>query len=225
VDGDLPDSPAGLIIYALRKPVARTTPISYPPYTYEYYKQPIDKGGSIKTNLSKYPLPAKVISKLKLDSIPYGVYPSPTKKYILITQSNDTGVIPYIIDRETNKITKPLDWTMSGFFYGWHPDGEHFIFGVPSHAIWLVEAGTMEATEIVSFQTNQMPQGAAISPDGQQVAFIAENYPQGIKYSGQSLWIASIQGSDAIPLVSGGDYATLYPTWSLDGTRIVFSGI
>jgi len=223
---ELHDSPVGVIYYAIRKPVNRSIQVNLPPYTNEYFQQPIGTDGLPNGKPSNLFLLADAVSKLGIDSIPFGVYPSPSGEYIIITHSVEPGVKPYVLNLKTNEVNYPFKDSMGGHFYEWHPDGEHFIFGVSGIGIWLVDAKTLETSELVTFQPNQLPQGAAISPDGEQVAFIAENYSESGEYLGEYLWMVSIHGSDAHPLVPSGEYSYLYPeSWSPDGTQVVYTGI
>ena len=166
-------------------------------------------------------LPAEVVSKLRLDTDPYGLYYSPSGKYLVVTVPLETGELTYVIDLRTYRlIGAPFTEYGDGFFYGWHPDGEHFLFGVYMVAIWLVDAKTLEATELVTLQGTQFFLGAAISPDGKQVAYATGNYD-----FGDRLWIASIPESDARTPVPGGGFTQLYPgSWSPDSILLAYSG-
>jgi TolB protein len=58
-----------------------------------------------------------------------------------------------------------------------------------------------------------MPQ---ISPDGRRVGLWSD------RSGGSEIWVANLDGSNAVKLTSVGEFATGYPHWSPDGERIVF---
>jgi Tol biopolymer transport system component len=88
----------------------------------------------------------------------------------------------------------------------------------------LVDAETFEMTTLSLIYG--IVQGAAISPDGLSIAYIADNLPTAEgSWPGYALWLVSSAGSDAKPQFDSGPQSYLYPTaWSPDGARIVYFG-
>jgi Tol biopolymer transport system component len=91
-----------------------------------------------------------------------------------------------------------------------------YVRGFDDFNIWRVDtaaAGAPTALAISSSRSDGMPQ---LSPDGRRVAFASDR-------SGDwEIWLADLDGSDAVQLTSLGARVTGYPHWSPDGAAIVF---
>jgi TolB protein len=83
--------------------------------------------------------------------------------------------------------------------------------GTASDLLVVDEAGVNPLTEHEA--ADKMP---AVSPDGNQVAFVSE------RSGDEEIWVIPIEGGDAIRLTfdRGEDR---YPAWSPDGKRLVYS--
>lgn len=201
-----PPNPAGTIFY---------TVLSEPPYSgaHSFYALSVDAEGQSVAR-SSVELPQAIGFN------PFQVSPSPDGRYSVLMRPVEPGGVPYIKNEETGKI-RPLyvEPYGGGTFFGWHPDHRHFLFWLLFQGLWLVDAETLEVT-VLALPDGPV-QGAAISPDGQAIAYIAANRPETLG----ALWVVSSAGSDAAPLVATGDISGIYPTaWSPDGRQIVYWG-
>ncbi len=154
---------------------------------------------------------------LALEFSPCYAAPSPDGRYVLVGRPSEPGCIPYVFDTQSEQL-----WSLfrenpftPGLFFGWHPDGRQVLFWGHDIAIWLVNAETGESTTLAV--VDGPVQGAAISPDGTQIVYIAYNPP-----SLRTMWKVSASGVDARPLF---DLSTSYVFgWSPDGANILYTG-
>ncbi len=154
----------------------------------------------------------------QLGFVPSRIFPSPNQEYVVYLQSVEPGGRPYIFNKQTGQISVLFEKMSGGSFYGWHPDGHHFLFWIDQSGLWLIDAATLDMVTL-TYPTD-LVQGAAISPDGRTVAFIA-NEPPAIGM----LWFVSTAGSDAKSQFSAGEYPYLYTTaWSPDSTKLIYYG-
>jgi Tol biopolymer transport system component len=164
------------------------------------------------------PLPVQA----DLGFTPVQVIPSQDEKYLVLMRFVEPLHQPYVINQSTRQVR---ELPAVGQFLGWHPDSRHFLFWADGLALWLVDAETLETTTL-ALPPQVYLQGAAISPDGLTVAYIADNLPRADgNWPGYALWLVSSAGSDAKPVFDTGSAGYLYPgAWSPDGTRIVYYG-
>lgn len=129
--------------------------------------------------------------------------PSPDGSYILFLQPSTAGGIPYIYESFSQRIRPLFDHPeqikeygvdqfdqIIGLPFGWHPDSNHVLFWawtVPDAGLWLVDVVTGERT-VIRLHRDPPPRGAAVSPDGQRVAYAASD--EGITH----VEIASVNG-------------------------------
>ncbi len=138
--------------------------------------------------------------------------PSPDRRYLLLQAiglSPDAGGV-YLYDLASGETHLIPDVT-ADYFHGWHPDSRHILTSASSYIqVINVETGTATILHKNIFDT--IYDGAAFSPDGQQVAF-ETNY---------ELWISSSVGGDAgrVPDVENADY---FFGWSPDGQYLYYS--
>lgn len=200
-----PNSPAGVIWYTIRSGLS-------PNFDYSIHTLRIDVQGHLAHAPESLVLPAD------LGFSPGVVYPSPNDRYVILMRPVEPGGRPYVFDRTTGKAKVLFESYSGGSFFGWHPDGRHFLFWIDDVGLMLIDAATLEITTLV--YPEGPVQGAAISPDGMTIAYIDSHRPESIG----SLWFVSNTGSDARPTVDVGT-AYMYPdAWSPDGKRIVYYG-
>jgi TolB protein len=103
-----------------------------------------------------------------------------------------------------------------GRFFGWHPDSQQVLFWSLDIALWLAHIETGELTTLAL--VDGPIQGAALSPDGQEIIYVARS-----NSSHRTMWKVSAAGSDAQPLfdLAGSSYVF---AWSPDGTYILYAG-
>jgi Tol biopolymer transport system component/tRNA A-37 threonylcarbamoyl transferase component Bud32 len=76
-----------------------------------------------------------------------------------------------------------------------------------------VAAASPPTPSIFSTRREGMPQ---LSPDGRRVAFFSDRTGPG------GIWVADLDGANALQIASMGAYGTGYPHWSPDGSLVVF---
>lgn len=154
-----------------------------------------------------------------LEGTVYKIVPSPNGKYTLLLQQNMPGGIPYVYDNTTQEI-RPLlleHPELPGNFYGWHPNGRQVLFWSLDVALWLVDVESGQAIPLAVFDGPM--QGAAMSPDGQYVIYIA----RGEDTAHESMWKVSVAGSDARALFDPPSGGHVFG-WSSDGRYILYMG-
>ncbi len=165
------------------------------------------------------PTPVQLPAGLNFN--PSQVLPSPAGDYLILMQPSMPGAIPHVVNQKTGQVSAVLAEYGGGRFFGWHPDGRHFLYWVDVKQVGLrlVDAETLETTQLA---THRGPiQGAAISPDGKTIAYIDDNLPAVL----HALWFVSSTGGDAKPVVNidGGAYINT-EAWPPDGKHLVYNG-
>lgn len=202
-----PDNPAGIIRYAT---------LSEPPYhgVYTHF--------AIAINAEGQPVgePEPILLPPELEPYIFQVHPSPDGRYQVLMVTSEPGGIPYLFNPSIEEVRSPCTEPYGGGrFYGWQPGGRHFLFWIDLVGLWLIDAETCEITTLVIPQG--LVQGAAISPDGQTIAYFDYNLPDTVG----ALWLVSIAGSDAEPQVDAGNMPFLHPgAWSPDGNYLIYRG-
>jgi WD40 repeat protein len=209
--------PNGLILYSTIKSTQNPDFPDFFTYTYSNFALQVSAAGEIRPSEEMNTFLDELNAQLgyQISSI----YPSPNGNIWILFASSESGSIPFIYD--FTKRTGAWHFTEygGGRFFGWHPDSRRFLFWVEGVALWLVDAVTLQTTSLAVGSQSYL-QGAAISPTGQQVAFIAQD---GDSYA---LWITGSSGVDAKRLFDSGPQSYLSPTaWSPDGTQIAYVGI
>lgn len=155
---------------------------------------------------------------LSLDFNPVLALPSPDGRYLLLLKQGEPGGVPYVADT-SNGLVWPLfkeypDAT--GWPYGWHPDSRQLLFWFfNNEELRLANVETGEYT-ILAFTHG--PQGAAMSPDGQDIVYVAES-----SLSYRTMWKVSAAGGDARILFDLGGASYVFG-WSPNGSYITYVG-
>jgi len=201
-----PTSPSGIIRYTIISGEA-------PNFIYSHFALVIDSDALL--NLVKpepIPLP-------DLGFNPSQIFVSPNERYVVAMLPIEPGGQPYVIDQNTDEIKSPLSDFAPGQFQGWHPDNRQFLFVVDGGGPWLVNAETSEVNQLVFDGSNH---GAAISPDGQKVAYIGSNPIGGSLYG---LWLINSSGGEAEFQGDVSSIAQLYPgAWSPNAQWVAYYG-
>ena len=169
---------------------------------------PVDGAGKATGPAVPFPIPYEQI----LPGIFIEAVPSPDRRYLLlhaIGPHPDAGGV-YLYDlasRETHLIPDVI----TDYFYGWHPDSRHILTSASSY-IQVINVETGTATTLHETIFDIIYDGAAFSPDGQQVAFETNS----------ELWISSTVGGDA-GRVPGVEDVHEFFGWSPDGQYLYYS--
>lgn len=183
---------------------------------YAHYQIPLDERQQPSGPTQRLSLPVQLNDRV------VEVWPSPTGTYWVLMREGYRGYIPYVWNPRSGALLQVLPNRSSdgGQFYGWFPDGRHFLFWELERAIWVVDAETLQMTQVRG--DLEQTKGAALSPDGSTVAYMAPN----ANYPTHYLWLVNTTGADNRPLLdAGGEVNRQGPAWSPEGGRIVYSGL
>ena len=179
---------------------------------YSHFSLHIDGQGNASVGLQDVNPPKS------LGFTPYQIVISPDHRYTLYMEAVEPGVRPYVYNSATGETHVLFDDYGGGQFYGWHPDGRHFLFWIDNVSMWLIDAETLDMIELA--YPKGPVQGAAISPDGLIVAYIAEDRP-----TIGAMWFVSTAGSDATPQFDAGNTSFMYPNaWAPTNDRLLYHG-
>jgi hypothetical protein len=172
---------------------------------------PVDAKGQDAGELQAPPFPQ--------DEEVYGPSLSPNGKYWVLLLPGEPGGRPYVYNNETREM-KPLLLErpgLSGFTFGWHPNGHQILFWAMNAGLWLADVETGQAIPLAVFSGPM--QGAAMSPDGQYVVYIA-----GSETAYDAIWLVSQAGSDAQVLLNlSMERSGSIDGWSPDGKYVLTS--
>lgn len=145
---------------------------------------------------------------------------------IFVANIDGTGVV--MLTDGTNREDQPA-WSPDGTriaFRRWAPGGPAGIFN-PAH-IWLMNAdGTGQVKLTAGSQpgvTFDSPTWSPRLPDGSYRIAFSRQEKVGEWLRGR-IWSIRSNGSDLRPVTQGGEYLEDSPSWSPDGTRILFTRI
>ena len=143
---------------------------------------------------------------------------SPDGHYLLLIQTSAGHGIPYVYNA-TTQVLSPVfkdEGTSLSQYFGWHPDSRHILYGQLGSGLELVNVETGLVTMLAV--ANASIQGAAISPDGQSVIYIAESH-----LSYQTVWRAEASGLGARILFDLGGTGYIFD-WSPNSEKILYMG-
>ena len=167
---------------------------------------PVDGAGKATGPAATFLIPYDLLSP----GIFIEAVPSPDRRYLLLhaigPHPGAGGVYLYnLASGETHLIPDVI----ADYFHGWHPDSRHILISALGYLqVINVETGT--ATTLHETIFDIIYDGAAFSPDGQQVAFETDG----------ELWISSSVGGDAERVLED---AALFFSWSPDGQYLYYS--
>jgi len=129
-------------------------------------------------------------------------------------------------DFETNSyITWEEDLENQIGNYSWFPDSQHIAYdGVgyvpgPGARIWKTDLEQTSSIPLINLDVVQFAYWPKVSPRGNQIAYLASYPGQMMEQTG--LWVANQDGSNARQISEHESAAG--PTWSPDGTAILYS--
>jgi dipeptidyl aminopeptidase/acylaminoacyl peptidase len=143
----------------------------------------------------------------------------------------------YVLDLSTKKAELLLPGQYDEIFPSWSPDGRSIAFVSKrdsdpdrgdNYDVWVVEAKTgAQPRQLTTFKgSDQDPawggRGPAWSPDGRYIAYVQGGPPELIYYASQNVAIVPTAGGAAKVLTPGLDRQVLSPTWSADGSSVLF---
>jgi uncharacterized protein (DUF885 family)/Tol biopolymer transport system component len=107
----------------------------------------------------------------------------------------------------------------------WSPDGREVVYvrrvGRSDHELYVMSADGSGATRLTD-RPDSIESEPAWSPDGSRIAFISNERPNLMTFSGRfQIWVMNADGSDQTLLTEIGG-ANTSPDWSPDGQRILF---
>ena len=168
---------------------------------------PVDGEGKATGPVVTLPIPHNLISPYLVDAVP-----SPDRHYLLLhaigPHPHTGAVYLYVMAHgEGHRISDVgADW-----FHGWHPDSRHILISAMG-ILQVIDVETGIATTLHETIFDDIYNGAAFSPDGQQVAFETDG----------ELWISSSVGGDA-ERVPGVENVHEFFGWSPDGQYLYHS--
>ena len=106
----------------------------------------------------------------------------------------------------------------------WSPDGTQIVFTRLdlSPEVWIVNTDGTNVRQLTHAQTFDVT--PAWSPDGTQIVFSRENERiSDIELGKHGLWVVNADGTNLRQLTEGKATSDLSPSWSPDGTQIMFT--
>jgi Tol biopolymer transport system component len=143
---------------------------------------------------------------------------SPDGTKIAYVEGDDQNV--FVLDLATGTATQVTNESSGLWAPHFSPDGSSIVYGAPNRGgrwvIWIVPATGGRSHLLVGAGRVQPVGDSSLSPDGSQLAFVAEAGP------GTDIWIADADGSGLRPVARGHGEGLWAPKWSPDGTRLVY---
>jgi dipeptidyl aminopeptidase/acylaminoacyl peptidase len=143
----------------------------------------------------------------------------------------------YLLDLATKQAELLLPGGYDEMFPSWSPDGRSIAFVSKrdpdpdrgaNYDVWVVEARAgAQPRQLTTFKgSDQDPdwggRGPAWSPDGRSIAYVQGGPPELIYYATQTVAIVPTAGGAPKVLTPGLDRQVLSPTWSADGSSVLF---
>lgn len=192
----------------------------------DLYYQPLDgEGQPEREEPVHFALPEVTWSRQGMPRL----YPSPGGRYLAVIGASgplDKITIVDLVDHRLLPFYPPTreKVLVLGRFGGWHPDGRHVLYiGHDNRTgLWLVDVENKQPPQYLSEHT---PNSAAISPDGQRLAFagpmvsIVNDRPIALN----ALWLAWADGSHEKKIFDTSSRNSIFGlSWSPDGSKFVY---
>ncbi len=183
-----------------------------------------DRVGGIRTGPDAHPLDERSVFLRWPDGQPVRMafsrlIPSPDGHLLAALEETEGGDVVYVFDAQTGRALFSGDSPISmGLFMGWHPDSFHILFrdDAAYQGLWWIHVLNGTRQLILSYPFFDFS-GAAISPDGQRLAY-GLNAPEA-----HQIWMAYPDGS-APRLVLESRYVVYVFGWSPDGRWLLYTG-
>jgi Tol biopolymer transport system component len=142
---------------------------------------------------------------------------SPTgDRLLLVNDTPEIGSSVYVLDSQGGELTEVYH---GGRTADWSPDGEEIVVAVDSTQVILI-VGPDQEPRAVAQLTGEFPIDVAWSPDGTHVAVAATLVRQ--RGFATSLHVIAL-ATGAVTTVVEGDEWLMWPNWSPDGNRLLFT--
>jgi WD40 repeat protein len=200
-----------------------------------FYEAGVDSKASVIVPESRtsFQPPANVAQNYDFYSQFKQFVPSPNRHYIIALGENAGGQYAFVIDTQTRKsaLSKFDDYglywlnkegrpqSIEGTFFGWHPNGYEVLFwedNAPDLGLWRIDVRTSEHQLLAQPSTLNIS-GAAISPDGQQLAYATNSFDV------HQVWMANSDGSEPRLLIESNTVVYVF-SWSSDGRYLLYAG-
>ncbi len=168
--------------------------------------------------------PALILAQRMLnnsDPLPYPeefytlIEASPDGRYYAAIGSHEQGEIVQIFDAITEA---PVSNVGIGKYFGWHPDSKQILFYqdlTSDRGLWLFNVQS-EQHQLIASPTTIDISGAAISPDGTQLAFATNNF------NAHEVWLANADGSNATKAIESNGTVYVFD-WSPDSQHVLYA--
>ena len=145
---------------------------------------------------------------------------SPDGTKIAYVEGDGLSANVFVLDLATGTVTQATNESSGLWGPHFSPDGSSIVYSAPippvGWGIWIVPATGGRSRLLVGAGRVQPVGDSDLSPDGSQLAFVAE------AGQGTDIWIADADGSGLRPVARGHGENLWAPKWSPDGTRLVY---
>jgi Tol biopolymer transport system component len=143
-------------------------------------------------------------------------------KIAYVDNDGQIGADIFVLDLATGTATQVTNESSGLGRPHFSPDGSSIVYDAPNPGrpwgIWIVPATGGRSRLLVGAGRVTVVGDGILSPDGSQLAFVAE----GSQGQGSEIWIGDADGSGLRPVARSPGENLWAPKWSPDGTRLVY---